>query len=32
LRVVVGDAAAGNFSLGEAHYPVLSERLRRAGP
>jgi len=32
LRVVVGDSAAGNFSLGEAHYPVLSERLRRAGP
>ena len=32
LRVVVGDTAAGNFSLGEAHYPVLSERLRRAGP
>ena len=32
LRVVVGDATAGNFSLGEAHYPVLSERLRRAGP
>ncbi len=32
LRVVVGDSAAGNFSLGEAHYPVLSERLRRTGP
>jgi hypothetical protein len=32
LRVVVGDAAAGNFSLGELHYSVLSERLRRAGP
>lgn len=32
LRVVVGDAAAGNFSLGEAHYPVLSERLRPARP
>jgi hypothetical protein len=32
LRVVVGDSAAGNFSLGEAHYPVLPERLRRAAP
>lgn len=31
LRVVAADTAAGNFSLGEAHYPVLSERLRRAG-
>ena len=32
LRVVAADAAAGNFSLGEARYPVLPERLRRAGP
>ena len=31
LRVVAADTAAGNFSLGEAHYPVLPERLRRAG-
>lgn len=32
LRVIAADVAAGNFSLGEAQYPVLSERLRRAGP
>jgi hypothetical protein len=32
LRVVAADTAAGNFSLGEAHYLVLPERLRRAGP
>jgi hypothetical protein len=32
LRVVAADTAAGNFSLGEAHYPILPERLRRAGP
>jgi hypothetical protein len=32
LRVVAADTTAGNFSLGQAHYPVLSERLRRAGP
>ena len=31
VRVVAADAAAGNFSLGEAHYPVVAERLRRAG-
>jgi hypothetical protein len=32
LRVIAADTAAGNFSLGEAHYPVLPERLRRARP
>ncbi|HEX6531589.1 MAG TPA: hypothetical protein VF019_03120 [Nitrospira sp.] len=32
LRVVAADTAAGNFSLGEAHYLVLPARLRRAGP
>jgi len=31
LRVVAADTAAGNFSLGETHYPVLPERHRRAG-
>ena len=32
LRVVAADTAAGNFSLGEAHYPVHPERLRRVSP
>ena len=32
LRVIAADVAAGNFSMGEAEYPILSERLRRAGP
>jgi hypothetical protein len=32
LRVVAADTTAGNFSLGEARYPVLPERLRRAAP
>ena len=27
LRVVAADPAAGNFSVGEARYPVVSERL-----
>ena len=31
LRVVAADTAAGNFSLDEAHYPVVPEELRRAG-
>lgn len=31
LRVVAADTAAGNFSLGEAHYPVAPEGHRRAG-
>jgi hypothetical protein len=31
LRVVAADTAAGNFSLGEAHYPVVPEGHRRAG-
>ena len=28
LRVIAADAANGNFGLGSAQYPVLSERLR----
>ncbi len=28
LRVVAADAASGNFGLGQAKYPVLSERLK----
>jgi hypothetical protein len=28
LRVIAADAANGNFGLGSARYPVLSERLR----
>jgi len=32
VRVIAADVAAGNFSLGEAQYPVLPERLRRASP
>jgi hypothetical protein len=28
LRVVAADSAAGNFGMGTAKYPVLSERLR----
>ncbi|MEW6544092.1 MAG: hypothetical protein AB1411_10830 [Nitrospirota bacterium] len=28
LRVIAADGAAGNFGMGEATYPVLSERLR----
>ena len=30
LRVVAADPAAGNFSVGEGHFPVLSERLPAA--
>jgi hypothetical protein len=30
LRVVAADTATGNFSVGEAHYPVVSERLHPA--
>jgi hypothetical protein len=28
LRVVAADGAGGNFGMGEANYPVLSERLK----
>lgn len=28
LRVIAADAAAGNFGMGQAKYPVLSERLK----
>lgn len=28
LRVVAADSASGNFGMGQAKYPVLSERLR----
>ena len=28
LRVIAADVAAGNFGMGSAQYPVLSERLR----
>lgn len=30
LRVVAADGADGNFGMGEANYPVLSERLKPA--
>ncbi len=29
LRVIAADSATGNFGLGTAQYPVLSERLRK---
>ena len=28
LRVIAADAASGNFGMGSAQYPILSERLR----
>jgi hypothetical protein len=28
LRVIAADSASGNFGIGQAKYPVLSERLR----
>jgi hypothetical protein len=30
LRVIAADAANGNFGIGQAKYPVLSERLRHS--
>jgi hypothetical protein len=32
LRVVAADRAGGHFGMGEAHYPVLAERLRSKTP
>lgn len=32
LRVVAADRADGHFGMGEAHYPVLSERLKPKAP
>lgn len=32
LRVVAADPAGGHFGMGEAHYPVLSERLKPKAP
>jgi hypothetical protein len=32
LRVIAADTSAGNFGMGEAKYPVLSERLRSTKP
>lgn len=32
LRVVAADRAGGHFGMGDAHYPVLSERLKPKAP
>jgi len=32
LRVVAADRADGHFGMGDAHYPVLSERLKPKAP
>lgn len=32
LRVVAADRSGGHFGMGQAHYPVLSERLNRKAP
>ena len=32
LRVVAADRAGGHFGMGDAHYPVLSERLKPKTP